>query len=72
MAAEHRHACDKVDMPTEGADILMRLSGLHQTLDLVGQSGGQLTVVISYVSPRWWNCKSSEEVRGVLMSEMHR
>ena len=57
---------------TEGADILMWLSGLHQALDLVGQSCGQLTMVFSYVCPRWLNYKSIEEVRGVLMSEMHR
>ena len=57
---------------TEGADILMWLSGLHQILDLVGKSCGQLTIVVSYVGPRWWNCKSIEEVRGVPMSEMHR
>ena len=52
--------------------MLMRLSGLHQTLDLVGQSGGQFAMVISYVSPRWCDFKTCEEVRGVLMCEMHR
>ena len=57
---------------TEGADILMGLSGLHQTLDLVGQSGSQFTMVISYVSPRWCYCESNEEIRGVPVSEMHR